>query len=244
MKNLKQWTSLALVGSLGVGMFGATGCETMNEHRMATGAVVGTVVGAAAGAAIDSDNRGRGALIGAAAGAAVGTGVGYLLQKQKQAFDRIEELEARETTVVYAPPPPAAAEGAPPPPPSKPIECKALTLRLQSDVLFPIGSSALSAHGAGKVAEIAEVLKEYPESNVVVRGYTSSDGDDKSNYELSVRRAEVIRSQLIANGIARSRIQALGMGESSPVADNNTEAGRVLNRRVEIDVIPHDQSNG
>ncbi|MBI1785303.1 glycine zipper 2TM domain-containing protein, partial [Candidatus Sumerlaeota bacterium] len=97
MNRFYKVTSLSLIAALGAG---SMGCETMNEHRTATGAVAGTLIGAAAGAAIDSHNRGRGALIGAAAGAAVGTGVGYMLQKQKQAFDRIKDLESQERTVI------------------------------------------------------------------------------------------------------------------------------------------------
>jgi len=240
MSTFKRMTATALIAS--IGLAGFTGCQTMNEHRTATGAVAGTLVGAAAGAAIDKDNRGRGALIGGAAGAVVGGGIGYYLQRQKDKFDRMQDVETSQNTIMVQPPPPASAPGAPPPPLPPPVEREALTLRLPGDILFPLGSSALSPAGTSKINEIAQVLKEYPESDVIVRGYTSSDGDDRTNYDLSIRRAEVVRNQIISAGVYAGRIQALGFGESNPIADNNTEAGRQRNRRVEIDVVPRDSA--
>lgn len=224
-----------------------TGCETMDRNRRATGAVVGTAVGGAAGALIDSDNPWRGALIGMAAGAAVGTGVGHVLQRQKEAFDRIEELEVQQQQVILQQPPAYYDEG-PDTPEEEPRiyseRAEALMVRISSEVLFEKGSSALSAHGVGKVREIADVLKEYPESDVYIRGYTSSEGDDKVNFELSHRRAEVVRNELVAAGISPSRLFPQGMGSSNPIASNETEAGRVRNRRVELHVVPRGQGTG
>ena len=200
-------------------------------------ALLATVVGTAAGALIDKENRWRGALIGAAAGAAVGTGIGYVLQKQKESFDRIEYLETRQQTVVLQQPPQSYYEGeAVPPRESRQVQ--ALNLRLQSEVLFERGSSALTPRGAEKVREIATVLKEYPDSDVYIRGYTSSEGVDKTNFELSQRRAEVVRNELSAAGVNQVRLFAQGMGSSSPVASNDTESGRTQNRRVELTIVP------
>jgi outer membrane protein OmpA-like peptidoglycan-associated protein len=117
-------------------------------------------------------------------------------------------------------------------------------VRVSNDVIFEKGSSALSAHGVGKVREIAAVLREYPESDVYIRGYTSSEGDDKVNFDLSHRRAEVVRNELVAAGISPSRLFPQGMGSSNPVASNDTESGRVQNRRVELHVVPRGQAAG
>lgn len=203
-----------------------TGCEWMSEHRTATGAGIGTVAGAAAGAAIGRDAEG--ALIGAAAGAALGGGIGYILQRQKDAFDRIEEVEARQTTVNLPPVSPSAP----------PQQAQAVTVTIGSEVLFDQGSSALTAHGVQKLREVAQVMNQEPNSQIYVMGYTSSEGADQFNMELSQSRANVVKNQLIAYGVAPGRIHALGMGESNPVATNETEAGRMRNRRVEIHVVP------
>lgn len=244
-----RWVS----GGLLVAMTGLVGCETMNNNRTATGAGIGAVGGAIAGALIDKDNRWRGGAIGAAAGAAVGGGIGYVLQKQKESFDRIQELEARQQTVYVQPPPPppppppVVAPGQPPPPPPPaatplpPVQREALNLTIQADVLFAQGSSALSAGGARKIAEVATVLRDYPESSIIVRGFTSSEGEDAMNVDLSQRRATAVANEIVANRIAPQRVQAQGMGESMPIADNNTELGRQRNRRVEVLVIPYDE---
>lgn len=243
-KRAQQWVSAGLL----VAMTSLTGCETMNNNRTATGAGVGAVGGAIAGALIDRDNPWRGGAIGAVAGAAVGGGIGYVLQKQKESFDRIQELESRP--VIYEqpapppPPPPPPPVGMPPPPtptPAPPIRREALNLTIPADVLFDQGSSALSPRGGGKIAEVAAVLRDYPDSAILVRGFTSSEGADADNVALSQRRATAVGNELVANRVAPQRIQAQGMGESSPVGDNSTEAGRRQNRRVEILVIPYDE---
>lgn len=212
-------------------------CQTANNNRRATGAVVGTAVGAGAGAVIDKDNPFRGALIGAAAGALLGTGVGHVLQKQKEAFDRIEELETRQQAIVIQQPPQNGEDGQSQRP-SQGEQVEALLITVPSEVLFERGSSALSAPGIQKVKDVAKVLTDYPDSDIYVRGYTSSEGDDKTNFELSQRRAEVVKNELSAAGVSISRLYAQGMGSSNPVATNDTEVGRALNRRVELIVVP------
>jgi len=225
------------------------GCQTMNENRTATGAIAGGLLGATAGALL-SDDSAKGAAIGALAGAAVGGGIGYALQKQKDSFDRIEDLESRQERIVYTPPPAALASNSAPRAQADgaapraigvapvPVEADALALTLRDEVLFNEGSSAVSPYGVQKLEEVAAVLREYPDSDIIVQGYTSDEGDDASNVELSQRRADAICNQLIALRVDGRRMQALGMGESNPVASNATEEGRRANRRVEIFVIP------
>ncbi len=237
MSRSRWLTCLALVVSVAVAL---AGCQTASEHRTATGATAGAVLGATAGALLDEDDPLRGALIGAAAGGAVGAGIGHMLQRQKEAFDRIEDVEAQQQTIILQQTPPPAAPGEPPPEPIK-EEKPALMVRVQSEVLFAVGSSALSDPGKAKLKEVAAILTEYPESDVFVRGFTSSEGSDQSNYELSLRRAQVVKNELVANGVQASRTQAHGMGESNPIASNDTEAGRVQNRRVEIIIIPREE---
>ena len=81
---------------------------------------------------------------------------------------------------------------------------------------------------------VAASLHDWPEIRVEVGGYTDSKGSDEYNRRLSDRRAHAVRDYLISKGIARSRLEAQGYGETDPIASNNTDAGRAKNRRVEL----------
>jgi len=192
-----------------------SGCQVM-QRRTTQGALVGTLVGAGAGALIDSGDRGRGAGIGAAVGAAAGAGVGYYLDKQKQKLEqvpgtdvRVEEKDGKQQLVVT----------------------------MKSALMFETDSFSIT-HGQESLDGIAETLNEFPESRLIVKGYTDSRGTEEYNLQLSQRRAEAVKSYLVAKQVAPSRITAVGFGESFPVASNDTESGRLQNRRVEIEIIP------
>ena len=83
---------------------------------------------------------------------------------------------------------------------------------------------------------MATIMKKYPENILTIKGYTDSTGSAKTNESLSQRRAEAVKSQLVANGLPAATITTLGMGPASPVADNGSEVGRKQNRRVEVEV--------
>lgn len=103
-----------------------------------------------------------------------------------------------------------------------------------SDVLFRTNRAQLQAAGLRNVDKLAEFLKQYPEYNILVEGYTDSRGSDEYNQELSDRRAYSVRSALVNDGVGSERIRTQGYGEEYPVADNDTASNRQLNRRVEI----------
>ena len=102
------------------------------------------------------------------------------------------------------------------------------------DVLFDTNKSDLKAGGMRNVQKLADVLKEYPERNVLVEGFTDSTGSSEYNQDLSDRRARAVRTALQDTGVAGGRISNRGYGKTFPVADNATAEGRQLNRRVEI----------
>ena len=81
---------------------------------------------------------------------------------------------------------------------------------------------------------LAKALRDYPEVEIEIRGYTDSMGKGERNFQLSQIRAEVVRRYLINQGIAQQRIRAVGFGSSNPIADNRTAAGREMNRRIEV----------
>ncbi len=102
------------------------------------------------------------------------------------------------------------------------------------DVLFAINKAQLSPAGTRNVQKLADFLTRYPQRKVLVEGYTDSTGSDSLNQALSERRADAVQMALIHMGINSDRIATRGYGKASPVATNDTAAGRQLNRRVEI----------
>jgi outer membrane protein OmpA-like peptidoglycan-associated protein len=104
---------------------------------------------------------------------------------------------------------------------------------------FASGSAELRPEAASSLAIAAAFIRSQPPGRVRVTGYTDAVGDDSSNLDLSLRRAEIMRAYLVRHhGVAPERLVAGGMGESEPVASNNTETGRRSNRRVELYLEP------
>ena len=102
-------------------------------------------------------------------------------------------------------------------------------------------SMEISGSGKGILDQVGSFLKKYPEQRVVVRGHTDSTGSESTNRMVSEKRASKVREYLVAyQNVNPSRVSSEGLGPSQPVADNATEAGRALNRRVEIAVLTGD----
>jgi outer membrane protein OmpA-like peptidoglycan-associated protein len=102
------------------------------------------------------------------------------------------------------------------------------------DVLFETGKAQLQSGATGNLNTLVMFLNNYPNRTVLIEGYTDSVGSDDYNQGLSSRRAESVQAYLVGQGIDRGRLTASGLGESAPVADNESATGRQLNRRVEV----------
>jgi outer membrane protein OmpA-like peptidoglycan-associated protein len=102
------------------------------------------------------------------------------------------------------------------------------------DVLFNTDQAVLTEGGQRTLRKLADVLNQNPDRSVMVEGFTDSTGSAAHNLELSQRRAEAVRSALMAMGIEGTRIATRGYGEAYPVAGNDSAGNRQLNRRVEI----------
>ncbi|HTO08069.1 MAG TPA: OmpA family protein [Myxococcota bacterium] len=116
----------------------------------------------------------------------------------------------------------------------------ALVVSLASASLFDQNAAALSDAGAQRVRAIAGVIQRYPKQRVIVKGHTDSEGSERASQRLSEDRADSVRNLLIAEGVAPSRITAIGMGASLPVASNSTAEGREQNQRIELELRPDD----
>ncbi|MCB9250397.1 MAG: OmpA family protein [Ignavibacteriales bacterium] len=101
-------------------------------------------------------------------------------------------------------------------------------------VTFASGSAELTPESEKMLQRVLNTLNAYPNMNVEIRGYTDNVGRASSNLKLSQRRADSVRFWLINKGVNPQRIAANGYGAQNPIADNNTNEGRRLNRRIEF----------
>jgi OmpA-OmpF porin, OOP family len=106
-----------------------------------------------------------------------------------------------------------------------------------ADALFDFDKSVLKPAAKTSLDNLVGQIKSLALEVVIATGHTDSVGTDAYNQKLSVRRATAVKKYLVSKGIDANRIQIEGKGESQPVADNKTSAGRAKNRRVQIEVI-------
>jgi len=196
------------------------------QTKTQKGAVYGAAGGAAAGAIIgqvigrDHQSTLWGAAIGAAVGGLGGAGVGRMMDNQER--DMREALAASEAAAIRR-------------------EGNLLAVTFKGDVTFDTNSTVVKPGLYSEIDRVAGVLTRYPQTLIRVEGHTDSVGAESYNMDLSSRRANSVRDLLVQRGVDFSRIQTIGYGETMPIATNTTEAGRQLNRRVEIKIAPQAQ---
>jgi OOP family OmpA-OmpF porin len=129
-------------------------------------------------------------------------------------------------------PAPRAVVVPPPPPPTPKV------MVFEAAALFAVNKADLSPAGKEKIKEYREQARAELSAakTIKITGHTDSSGKPEYNQKLSVKRAEVVRDYLISLGADASKMEVAGMGETKPIADNKTAAGRAKNRRVEVEV--------
>lgn len=196
------------------------GCAANDPNkRTKTGAAVGAVAGTAVGYAVD-DGTG-GALAGAAIGALAGAGVGRYMDNQQREMEQALAEEQRRNEIQV-----------------ERLQDQSLKIDISNEVSFDFDSAAIKPTFRPSLDKVADVLQRYPKTVVHVVGHTDSTGSESYNQQLSERRAESVVDYFTRQGVSQSRLVAMGRGETEPRATNDTEAGRQLNRRVEIIVKP------
>jgi outer membrane protein OmpA-like peptidoglycan-associated protein len=113
-----------------------------------------------------------------------------------------------------------------------------LLVGMTGETSFEVDSDRVKPSFDSTMDKIAGIVNKYGKTELKVAGYTDSTGSAQHNQSLSERRAGAVRSYLEQDGVAPPRIHAAGYGMSNPVASNDNEAGRRLNRRVDITIVP------
>jgi len=202
-----------------------TGCTTLDPYtrdEKTSNATKGAAIGAAAGIAVglisgdSASERRKRALILGGAGALSGAGVGYYMDQQEMKLR--QELEGTGVSVTR--------------------DGDSITLNMPGNITFAVDSADINANFFEILDSVALVLVEFDKSLVEVAGHTDSTGSDQYNQELSERRAVSVARYLTSRDVTNERLMIIGGGEKYPVASNDTPAGRQLNRRVELTIVP------
>lgn len=194
-----------------------SGCSSWSNT--AKGTVIGGGGGAAVGAVIGKTlgNTAAGAIAGAAVGGTVGAIIGNNMDRKAEELER--ELEGVTVQRVE--------EG--------------IALSFDSGLLFGFDSSALRDVSKENLQKLARIMNDDNDTNLMIVGHTDSTGDENYNVRLSERRSQSAANYLIEQGIDSNRVQVEGRGEYEPIADNDTEAGRQENRRVEVAIFASEE---
>lgn len=223
---MKRYLSTLLIAAMAFSLVACVTTPDDPNRRAKQGAASGAAIGALAGAVIghSQDRSGgalRGALIGAAAGGLIGAGVGNYMDRQQAEFERqlAAEREAHQVEIER-------------------LQNESLKITMSSEVSFDFNSAVLKPAFHNTLDKVADILARYPRTTIRIVGHTDSIGSEDYNQRLSEKRAQAVAWYLEDKGINPRRIQTEGRGESQPRASNDTEAGRQLNRRVEMLIIP------
>jgi outer membrane protein OmpA-like peptidoglycan-associated protein len=205
-----------------VALLTLVGCAQGQPGQPGTGTGVGAATGAVVGGVLGNvlsaeGRRSENTAIGAAVGAALGGGVGYAMDRQRQDFERELAAERARNDVQI-----------------EQLRQDVLLLTLDEDVQFAVDSAIVQPGFRTTLSKVADVLRRYPATEVTIIGHTDSTGAADYNQALSERRAEAVRSELVAMGVSGGRLRTAGRGETEPRASNETATGRAANRRVEL----------
>ena len=217
---------IAIIALAAVTMSGTlfSSCEsikkTSNAQRgVAIGAVSGAVLGGVLGNNVGKGGNGAlGAVLGGVIGGVAGGVIGNKMDKQAREIDNA--LPGADVVRV--------GEG--------------IKLVLgENAVRFDFNKSTLTTQAKANLDKLVKVFTDYPDTNIVIYGYTDNKGADDYNLKLSQQRASAVKSYLSNKGLKGSRFTTTGLGETDPIDSNDTDAGRSKNRRVEFAITANEK---
>lgn len=199
------------------------GCDaTRNASNKQKGAVIGSAGGAVIGGVVGNNtgegNTALGAIIGGVVGGAAGAYIGDRMDKQAQEIE--EEIPGAEVERV--------GEGI------------NVTFDESSGVYFDTDRYNINSRSRETLNKLANIFREYPDSNVLIEGHTDNTGSESYNLTLSKNRAQAVTGYLVDQGLDRSRFDTRWFGENQPKYDNGTAEGRAKNRRVELAIVANE----
>ncbi len=220
---MKKLAIFAVAGIFGISSF-FTSCESVkNTNKTQRGAAIGTAAGAVIGGVLGNNlgkggNTALGAVLGGVVGGVAGGVIGNKMDKQAREIDNA--VPGAEVERV--------GEGI------------KLTLK-ENAVRFDTNKSTLTAAAKTNLDKLVTVFNSYPDTDIVIYGYTDSTGPADYNLTLSGQRADAVKNYLIGKGLSTSRFKTTGMGIADPIASNETVDGRAQNRRVEFAITANEK---
>ncbi|HUV20925.1 MAG TPA: OmpA family protein [Gammaproteobacteria bacterium] len=213
---------LSLVGAIGI-----SGCQTFDAYtgeQKASSTAKGAGIGAGIGAVLayisnkdeSSKTRKRRVLQAAGVGAIAGGGVGYYMDSQ--------EAKLRQTLRSTGVSVERVGDN--------------INLIMPGNITFVSAGHDLNGNFYQVLDSVVLVLQEFNKTVIVVAGHTDSVGSTEYNQALSERRATSVANYLLSKAVVAARIETIGFGETAPLADNGSDEGRSLNRRVELSLLP------
>lgn len=232
----RRFVPLLLVSSVlaGCSSTSSTGDAPLNQGNWPVCSLIGGLVGGGLGA-IESSAW-------AAGGAVAGTIIGTLVCYAQDGDADGDGVHDRRDRCPDTPPDTEVRHNGCPLPELAVQEAAAVAevaepIRVELDVKFDFDKDVVKPDSQDDIQSLADFMKQYPQTSTVVEGHTDSVGTDAYNQGLSERRANAVRAVLVEQyAVGAERVESAGYGESRPVADNDTEEGRAVNRRVEAAV--------
>ncbi len=213
---MKSKMNIVIALALSVSIALLMACGLSNALK---GGGIGAGAGGVAGGVIGHQfgNSAVGAIIGAAVGGTTGALIGRHMDRQAEEM-RNDMKDAKIERI---------GEG--------------IKITFDSGILFEYDSSELQSVAKANIESLAEILKKYPDTNILIEGDTDDKGAEEYNQKLSERRAQAVADYQRNLGVDGSRISTIGLGELNPIASNDTDYGRQLNRRVEVAIFANDK---
>ncbi|MCG8317885.1 MAG: OmpA family protein [Cytophagales bacterium] len=190
-----------------------------NASRTVKGGAIGAGAGGAVGALVGkaAGNTAVGAIIGAAVGGTAGALIGRRMDRQAEELR--QDLEGAEIVRV--------GEG--------------IKITFDSGLMFALNSSDLNQATKNNLSDLAETLKKYEDTDILIEGHTDSSGSESYNQTLSEKRANSVSGYLMTLGVSGQRLTTIGYGENQPISENETAEGRQKNRRVEVAIYANEK---